>query len=68
MFPMNELELKYHLKDLERRMRGWEAGALRPMTCGPCRWASGVLRRLGVLRIRHTAAPDVPERAFETAH
>ncbi len=35
---MNELEMKYHLKDLEQRMTKWEIKAASQATCGLCNW------------------------------
>jgi hypothetical protein len=35
---MNELEMKYHLKDLEQRMTKWETKAANQATCRPCVW------------------------------
>ena len=51
MHPMNDLELKYHLKDIERRSRKWEAAATRQAPCALCAriwalWQAVVSRRI----------------------
>lgn len=56
---MNELEMKYYLKDLEQRMKRWESNAASQATCGFCIWVRSLWQATRTWRAPSTAGPAI---------